>query len=96
VALTVRLPLGNYRVNASSFVSPDGRVNYAGSASTFFYAGDVLTGATKPVEIRFERFIVEGYRRRRSRRFSRWGRDCDRQCDGIQRHARPLLPPTAE
>src|SRR5688572_23697369 len=60
VALTVRLPLGNYRVNASSFVSPDGRVNYAGFASTFFYAGDVLTGATKPVEIRFERFIVEG------------------------------------
>ncbi|HEX6048580.1 MAG TPA: hypothetical protein VFZ21_04905 [Gemmatimonadaceae bacterium] len=60
MALTVRLPIGNYRVNASSFVSPDGRVNYAGSASTFFYAGDVLTGATKPVEIRFERFIVEG------------------------------------
>lgn len=60
MALTVRLPFGNYRVNASSFVSPDGRVNYAGSASTFVYAGDVLTGATKPVEIRFERFIVEG------------------------------------
>jgi hypothetical protein len=60
MALTVRLPLGNYRVNASSFVLPNGRVNYAGSASTFFYAGDVLTGATKPVEIRFERFIVEG------------------------------------
>ncbi len=60
MALTVRLPLGDYRVNASSFVAPDGQVNYAGSASTFFYAGDVLTGATKPVEIRFERFIVEG------------------------------------
>jgi hypothetical protein len=60
MALTVRLPLGSYRVNASSFVAPDGRVNYAGSASRFFYAGDVLAGATKPVEIRFERFIVEG------------------------------------
>ena len=60
MAVTVRLPLGNYRVNASSFVAADGRVHYGGSASTFFYAGDVLSGATRPVEIRFERFIVEG------------------------------------
>lgn len=60
MALTVRLPLGNYRVNASSFVAADGRVNYSGSASTFFYAGDALSGASKPVELRFERFIVEG------------------------------------
>ena len=59
VALTVRLPLGNYRLNAASFVTADGRVNYTGSASTFFYAGDILSGA-RPVEIKFERFIVEG------------------------------------
>jgi hypothetical protein len=59
IALNVRLPLGDYRVNASSFVTPDGRVNYTGAASTFFYAGDVLTGA-RPVEIKFERFIVDG------------------------------------
>ena len=59
IALNVRLPLGDYRVNASSFVTPDGRVNYTGAASTFFYAGDALTGA-RPVEIKFERFIVDG------------------------------------
>ena len=59
VALNVRLPLGSYRLSAASFVTPDGRVNYAGSASTFFYAGDVMTGA-RPVEIKFERFIIEG------------------------------------
>jgi len=60
VALNVRLPLGNYRVSAASFVAPDGRVDYAGSASTFFYAGDALSGGARPVEIRFERYIVEG------------------------------------
>ena len=59
VALNVRLPLGDYRLNAASFVTADGRVNYTGSASTFFYAGDILSGA-RPVEIKFERFIVEG------------------------------------
>jgi hypothetical protein len=47
-------------VNAASFVSPDGRVNYTGSASTFFYAGDVLGGGGRAVEIKFERYIVEG------------------------------------
>jgi len=60
IALNVRVPLGNYRVSAASFVTPDGRVNYTGSASTFFYAGDVLGGGTRPVEIKFERYIVEG------------------------------------
>jgi hypothetical protein len=60
IALNVRIPLGNYRVNAASFVTPDGRVNYTGSTSTFFYAGDLLTGENRPVEIKFERFIVEG------------------------------------
>jgi len=59
VALNVRLPLGNYRLSAASFVSADGQVNYTGSASTFFYAGDIMTGA-RPVEIKFERYIVEG------------------------------------
>jgi hypothetical protein len=39
---------------------PDGRVNYTGSASTFFYAGDVLTAGSRPVEIKFERYIVQG------------------------------------
>jgi hypothetical protein len=60
VSLNIRIPLGNYRVNAASFVTPDGRVNYTGSASTFFYAGDVLTGPSRAVEIRFERYILEG------------------------------------
>ena len=60
VALNVRIPLGNYRVSAASFVTPDGRVNYTGSASTFFYAGDVLGGANRPVEIKFERYLVQG------------------------------------
>ena len=60
IALNVRIPLGKYRVNAASFVSPDGRVSYTGSASTFFYAGDVLTGPTRAVEIKFERYIVQG------------------------------------
>jgi hypothetical protein len=60
IALNVRLPLGNYRVSAASFVTADGRVNYTGAASTFFYAGDVLTGNSRPVEIKFERYIVEG------------------------------------
>jgi hypothetical protein len=60
IALNVRVPLGNYRVSAASFVMPDGRVNYTGSASTFFYAGDVLTGGGRSVEIKFERYIVEG------------------------------------
>lgn len=60
IALNVRVPLGNYRVNAASFVTPDGRVNYAGSASTFFYAGDVLGGGSRPVEIKFERYLVQG------------------------------------
>ena len=59
VALNVRVPLGDYRVNAASFVTPDGRVNYTGSASTFFYAGDVLGGG-RAVEIKFERYLVEG------------------------------------
>ncbi|HET8784856.1 MAG TPA: hypothetical protein VFM38_04430, partial [Candidatus Limnocylindrales bacterium] len=44
----------------ASFVTPDGRVNYTGSASTFFYAGDVASGAARPVEIRFERYIIAG------------------------------------
>jgi hypothetical protein len=60
IALNVRVPLGNYRVSAASFVTADGRVNYTGAASTFFYAGDVLAGNNRPVEIKFERFIVEG------------------------------------
>jgi len=51
---------GYLRVNAASFVMPDGRVNYTGSASTFFYAGDVLGGGGHAVEIKFERYIVEG------------------------------------
>jgi hypothetical protein len=59
VALNVRVPVGSYRVSASSFVTPDGRVSYTGSASTFFYAGDVLTGG-RSVEIKFERYIVQG------------------------------------
>jgi len=60
IALNVRVPLGNYRVSAASFVTPDGRVNYTGSASTFFYAGDVLAGGGRSVEIKFERYIVQG------------------------------------
>ena len=60
IALSVRVPLGNYRVNAASFVTPDGRVNYTGSASTFFYAGDVLGGGGRSLEIKFERYIVQG------------------------------------
>jgi hypothetical protein len=60
IALNVRIPLGKYRVNAASFVSPDGHVSYTGSASTFFYAGDVLTGPARAVEIKFERYIVQG------------------------------------
>jgi hypothetical protein len=59
IALNVRLPLGRYRVSAASFLSADGQVHYAGSANTFFYAGDPANGA-RPVEIRFERYIVEG------------------------------------
>lgn len=59
IALNVRLPLGKYRINAASYVMPDGRVNYTGSASTFFYAGDVL-GGSRPVELKFERYIVQG------------------------------------
>ena len=60
VALNLRIPLGNYRLSAASFVTPDGRVNYTGAASTFFYAGDIMTGGARPVEIKFERYIVEG------------------------------------
>jgi hypothetical protein len=60
IALNVRVPIGSYRVSASSFVTPDGRVNYTGAASTFFYAGDVLGGGNRPVELKFERFIVQG------------------------------------
>jgi hypothetical protein len=45
IALNMRVPIGDYRVNAASFAMPDGRVNYTGSASTFFYAGDVRGGA---------------------------------------------------
>jgi len=60
IALNVRVPLGNYRVSAASFVTPDGRVNYTGSANTFFYAGDVLTGSNRQVEIKFERYLVQG------------------------------------
>jgi hypothetical protein len=59
IALNVRVPLGKYRINAASYVTPDGRVNYTGSASTFFYAGDVL-GGSRPVELKFERYIVQG------------------------------------
>lgn len=60
IALNVRVPLGSYRVTAASFVTPDGHVNYTGSASTFFYAGDVLGAGSRPVEIKFERYIVQG------------------------------------
>ena len=60
IALNVRVPFGNYRVNAASFVTPDGRVSYTGSASTFFYAGDVLGGGGRSLEIKFERYIVQG------------------------------------
>ena len=60
VSVNVRVPIGSYRINAASFVTADGRVNYTGSASTFFYAGDVLTGPTRAVEIKFERYLVEG------------------------------------
>lgn len=60
IALNVRIPLGNYRLSAASFVSPDGSVNYTGSASTFFYTGDVLSGPTRTVETKFERYIVQG------------------------------------
>ena len=60
IALNVRIALGNYRVSAASFVTPDGRVNYTGSANTFFYAGDVVGGSSHPVEIKFERYLVQG------------------------------------
>ena len=60
IALNVRIPLGNYRISAGSFVTPDGRVNYTGSANTFFYAGGVVGGANRPVEIKFERYLVQG------------------------------------
>jgi len=60
IALNVRIPLGNYRISAASFVTPDGRVNYTGSANTFFYAGDVLGAPNRPVEIKFERYLVQG------------------------------------
>ena len=60
IALSVRVPIGSYRINAASFVTPDGRVNYTGAANTFFYAGDVLGGSGRPVEIKFERYIVQG------------------------------------
>lgn len=60
VSLNVRIPVGSYRVNAASFVTADGRVNYTGSTSTFFYAGDVVTGPSRAVEIKFERYLVEG------------------------------------
>jgi len=60
IALNVRVPIGDYRVNAASFVTPDGRVSYTGSASTFFYAGDVMNGGGRAVQIKFERYLVEG------------------------------------
>ena len=60
VALNVRIPLGSYRLSAASFVTPDGRVNYTGAANTFFYAGDVFGPSNRPVEIKFERYIVQG------------------------------------
>jgi hypothetical protein len=44
LSLTARLQLGNYQVNGSSFVSPDGRVNYTASGSTYVY----LDGAAGP------------------------------------------------
>jgi hypothetical protein len=60
IALNVRIPLGSYRISAASFVTPDGRVNYTGSANTFFYAGDALGPGSRPVEMKFERYLVQG------------------------------------
>jgi hypothetical protein len=60
IALNVKLQLGTYQLNANSFVTPDGRVNYSGTGNTFFYMGDAAGGGRRSVELKFERFVVQG------------------------------------
>jgi hypothetical protein len=60
LALNVKLQLGGYQLTGGTFVTPDGRVNYSASGSTFLYMGESAGGGPSTPQIRFERYIVQG------------------------------------
>jgi hypothetical protein len=62
LALNARLQLGGYQLQVGSFVTPDGRVNYAASGSTFFYRGLYSLGNSSIADAggRIDRFVVRG------------------------------------
>jgi hypothetical protein len=59
IALNARVQLGAYALGVGSFVTPDGRVHYSASGSTFFYKGDVRGGPVGE-SVRFDRYLVQG------------------------------------
>jgi hypothetical protein len=59
IALNARVQLGSYQLSVGSFVTPDGRVHYSASGSTFFYRGEVRGGPVGE-SIRFDRYLVHG------------------------------------
>jgi hypothetical protein len=60
LALAVKLQLGGYQLDGTSFVTPDGRVNYTATGSTFLYMNASGAGSGRPFELRFERYLVQG------------------------------------
>lgn len=59
-AVSARVQLRDYQVNLSSFVTPDGKVRYTASASTYLYLGDAIGRGNRVREVRFERYLVAG------------------------------------
>lgn len=60
VAVNARLQLGGYQLHVSSFVTPDGRVRYSASGTTYLYFGNASGGNGRPPRVRFERYLVTG------------------------------------
>lgn len=61
LGLNARAQLGSYQLSIGSFVTPDGRVNYAASGSTFLYRGLAALGASAMVSGgRIDRYVVLG------------------------------------
>ena len=87
IALNVRIPLGNYRISAASFVTADGRVNYTGRQARSSMPVTFMTGGNSA-----RRNQVRAIHRRRepsstnpaSRSTVRRSTSVDRRCSPIR------------
>lgn len=60
LALSGRIQMGSYHFSVGTYVTPDGRVNYTASGSTFLYRGLLAPGASQLMGGRIDRYLVQG------------------------------------